>query len=110
MMPVLGAAICGEWALDSGWLSVHYGSYGAAAKPVLAAQQDWPRQMAERPTRFFSHVLPGAVGAASAPRRRHLQSAQGGRLVRPAAPSDHSEREVPGVADVDDRQEQKSPC
>jgi hypothetical protein len=30
--------------------------------------------------------------------------ADGGRLVVSGAPADHGEREVPGVADIDDRQ------
>ena len=65
-MPALGAAIRGEWVLDSDWLTVNHGSYGAVPKPVLAAQQDWRRRMEAQPTRFFSRVFPGAVREAAA--------------------------------------------
>src|SRR5215475_9285570 len=65
-MPALGAAIRGEWALDSDWLTVNHGSYGATPKSVLAAQQDWRRQMEGQPTRFFSRIFPGAVREAAA--------------------------------------------
>jgi len=65
-MPVLGAAIRGEWALDSDWLTVNHGSYGAAPKSVLAAQHEWRRQMEAQPTRFFSRVFPGALREAAA--------------------------------------------
>jgi len=65
-MPALGAAIRGEWTLDSDWLTINHGSYGAAPKPVLAAQQDWCRQMEAQPTRFFSRVFPAAVREAAA--------------------------------------------
>ena len=65
-MPQLGAAIRDEWALDSAWLTVNHGSYGATPKPVLAAQQNWRRQMERQPTRFFSRIFPGAVRKAAA--------------------------------------------
>lgn len=62
----MGAAIRGEWGLDSDWLTVNHGSYGAAPKSVLAAQQDWRRQMEAQPTHFFSRIFPGAVRQAAA--------------------------------------------
>ncbi|MBO0711034.1 MAG: aminotransferase class V-fold PLP-dependent enzyme [Acetobacteraceae bacterium] len=64
-MAELGAAIRGEWTLDRDWLTVNHGSYGAAPKAVLAAQQDWRSQMEAGPTRFFSRVYPAAVRAAA---------------------------------------------
>jgi len=61
-MPVLDAAIRGERALDSHWLIVNHDSHGAVPKPVLAARQDWRRQMEVQPTRFSYPAFPGLCG------------------------------------------------
>ena len=58
-MPLLSAAIRGERALDSDWVTVNHGSYGAVPKSVLAAQQDWHLQMEMQSTRFFSRDITG---------------------------------------------------
>lgn len=65
-MPVLGAAIRHEWALDPGFLTVNHGSFGATPKSVLAVQDEWRRQMEAQPTRFMARVLPGALRDAAA--------------------------------------------
>ena len=60
-MPLLGKAVRHEWALDWDFLSVNHGSFGAAPRVVLAAQQDWQRQMEAQPGRFMRAVLPDAL-------------------------------------------------
>jgi isopenicillin-N epimerase len=60
-MTMLGKAVRHEWALDWDFLSVNHGSFGAAPRVVLAAQQDWQRQMEAQPGRFMRAVLPDAL-------------------------------------------------
>jgi isopenicillin-N epimerase len=60
-MPSLGKAVRHEWALDWDFLSVNHGSFGAAPRVVLAAQQDWQRRMEAQPSRFMRAVLPDAL-------------------------------------------------
>jgi isopenicillin-N epimerase len=60
-MPLLGKAVRHEWALDWDFLSVNHGSFGAAPRVVLAAQQDWQRLMEAQPGRFMRAVLPDAL-------------------------------------------------
>ena len=60
-MPLLGKAVRHEWALDWDFLSVNHGSFGAAPRVVLAAQQDWRRRMEQQPSRFMRAVLPDAL-------------------------------------------------
>jgi isopenicillin-N epimerase len=60
-MPLLGKAVRHEWALDWDFLSVNHGSFGAAPRVVLAAQQDWRRRMEQQPGRFMRAVLPDAL-------------------------------------------------
>jgi isopenicillin-N epimerase len=60
-MPLLGKAVRHEWALDWDFLSVNHGSFGAAPRVVLAAQQDWQRRMEAQPGRFMHAVLPDAL-------------------------------------------------
>ncbi len=64
-LPVLGAAIRQEWRLDPDWLTVNHGSFGATPHVVLAAQDDWRRQMEAQPSRFMRRVLPDALRAAA---------------------------------------------
>lgn len=59
--PALGTAIRHEWPLDDGWLTVNHGSFGAAPKAVLAAQDAWRRQLEAQPVRFMRRVLPKAL-------------------------------------------------
>jgi isopenicillin-N epimerase len=60
-VPLLGKAVRHEWALDWDFLSVNHGSFGAAPRVVLAAQQDWRRRMEAQPGRFMRAVLPDAL-------------------------------------------------
>ena len=60
-MPLLGKAVRHEWPLDWDFLSVNHGSFGAAPRVVLAAQQDWQRQLEAQPGRFMRAVLPNAL-------------------------------------------------
>jgi isopenicillin-N epimerase len=60
-VPLLGRAVRHEWALDRDFLSVNHGSFGAAPRVVLAAQQDWQRRMEAQPGRFMRAVLPDAL-------------------------------------------------
>jgi isopenicillin-N epimerase len=64
-MPTLGKAVRHEWALDRDFLSVNHGSFGAAPRVVLAAQQDWQRRMEAQPSRFMRAVLPDALRRAA---------------------------------------------
>jgi isopenicillin-N epimerase len=60
-MPLLGKAVRHEWPLDWNFLTVNHGSFGAAPRVVLAAQQDWQRRMEAQPSRFMRAVLPDAL-------------------------------------------------
>src|SRR6478609_3468386 len=60
-MALLGKAVRHEWPLDWDFLSVNHGSFGAAPRVVLAAQQDWQRKMEAQPGRFMRAVLPDAL-------------------------------------------------
>jgi len=55
---LLGNAVRHEWMLESGFISVNHGSFGAAPRVVLAAQQEWQRRMEAQPSRFMHAVLP----------------------------------------------------
>lgn len=57
-VPALGAAIRHEWTLDPNFITVNHGAYGAAPKVVIAAQDEWRRQLEAQPSRFFRSVLP----------------------------------------------------
>src|SRR5439155_23240861 len=45
---------------------LNHGSYGAAPRAVLAAQQAWRDRMESEPVRFFSHDLEPAMDRARA--------------------------------------------
>jgi isopenicillin-N epimerase len=60
-MALLGKAVRHEWPLDWDFLTVNHGSFGAAPRVVLAAQQDWQRRMEAQPSRFMRAVLPDAL-------------------------------------------------
>jgi isopenicillin-N epimerase len=60
-VPLLGKVVRHEWALDWDFLSVNHGSFGAAPRVVLAAQQEWRRRMEAQPGRFMRAVLPDAL-------------------------------------------------
>jgi isopenicillin-N epimerase len=64
--PLLGRAVRHEWPLDWGWLTVNHGSFGATPRVVLAAQQDWRRELEAQPTRFMHETLPAGLAAAAA--------------------------------------------
>jgi isopenicillin-N epimerase len=64
--PLLGRAVRHEWPLDWSWLTVNHGSFGATPRVVLAAQQDWRRQLESQPTRFMHETLPAGLTAAAA--------------------------------------------
>jgi isopenicillin-N epimerase len=59
--PALGAAIRPEWALDWRHLAVNHGSFGAAPKAVLAAQEEWRQRLEARPSYFMRCILPVAL-------------------------------------------------
>jgi isopenicillin-N epimerase len=63
---LLGRAVRHEWPLDWSWLTVNHGSFGATPRVVLAAQQDWRRQLEAQPTRFMHETLPAGLAAAAA--------------------------------------------
>jgi isopenicillin-N epimerase len=66
-LPVaLGVTVRHEWNLDPDFLTINHGSYGAAPRAVLAAQDDWRRRMEAQPTRFFFLELPAALREAAA--------------------------------------------
>ncbi len=58
---MLGAAVRHEWGLDGGCVTVNHGSFGATPRRVLAAQDEWRRQLEAQPTRFMVKTLPGAL-------------------------------------------------
>ncbi|SDQ92045.1 isopenicillin-N epimerase [Rhizobiales bacterium GAS113] len=64
-LPALGAAIRHEWSLDSEWLTVNHGSYGATPLAVTAVQDNWRRQLEAQPGRFMRLVLPEALRRAA---------------------------------------------
>ncbi|MDQ2854200.1 MAG: aminotransferase class V-fold PLP-dependent enzyme [Chloroflexota bacterium] len=53
-----------HWTLDPAIAFLNHGSYGAVARPVLAAQQAWRDRMETEPVLFFSHDLEPALDAA----------------------------------------------
>ena len=53
-----------HWTLDPAIAFLNHGSYGAAPRPVLAAQQAWRDRMEAEPVLFFSHDLEPALDAA----------------------------------------------
>ncbi len=53
-----------HWTLDPAVAFLNHGSYGAAPRVVLAAQQAWRDRMEAEPVRFFSHDLEPAMDAA----------------------------------------------
>jgi len=55
-----------HWALDPAIAFLNHGSYGAAPRAVLAAQQAWRDRMESEPVRFFSHDLEPALDRARA--------------------------------------------
>jgi len=63
--PLLGRAVRHEWPLDWSFLTVNHGSFGATPRVVLAAQQDWRRQLEAQPTRFMHETLPAGLAAAA---------------------------------------------
>jgi isopenicillin-N epimerase len=64
--PLLGRAVRHEWPLDWSFLTVNHGSFGASPRVVLAAQQDWRRQLEAQPTRFMHETLPAGQAEAAA--------------------------------------------
>ncbi|MDB5405576.1 MAG: cefD [Rhodospirillales bacterium] len=59
--PPYGRAVRGEFLLDPDFLIVNHGSFGAAPRSVLAAQDEWRRQLETSPTRFMNRVLTDAL-------------------------------------------------
>ena len=53
-----------HWTLDPAIAFLNHGSFGAAPRPVLAAQQAWRVQMEAEPVRFFSFELEPALDLA----------------------------------------------
>jgi isopenicillin-N epimerase len=75
-----GRAIRDEFLLDPDFLIVNHGSFGATPRCVLAAQDDWRRQLETSPTRFMYRILPDALRRA-AERLAEFVGAAGGDLV-----------------------------
>jgi isopenicillin-N epimerase len=55
-----------HWTLDPAIAFLNHGSFGAAPRPVLAAQQAWRDRMEAEPVRFFSYELEPALDRARA--------------------------------------------
>jgi isopenicillin-N epimerase len=55
-----------HWTLDPAVSFLNHGSFGAAPRPVLAAQQAWRDRMESEPVRFFSYELEPALDEARA--------------------------------------------
>ena len=55
-----------HWTLDPAISFLNHGSFGAAPRPVLAAQLAWRDRMESEPVRFFSHDLEPALDQARA--------------------------------------------
>jgi len=55
-----------HWTLDPAIAFLNHGSFGAAPRPVLAAQQAWRDQMEAEPVLFFSRDLEPAMARARA--------------------------------------------
>jgi isopenicillin-N epimerase len=55
-----------HWTLDPAITFLNHGSFGAAPRPVLAAQQAWRDRMEAEPVRFFSRDLEPAMDRARA--------------------------------------------
>lgn len=68
--PQFGKSLRHEWLLDPDYVTANHGSFGAAPRRVLAAQDDWRRRLETQPTRFMSRTLPAAL--------RHAASALAG--------------------------------
>jgi isopenicillin-N epimerase len=60
-----GAACRGEWLLEPGIDFLNHGSFGAAPREVLAAQDAWRERLERRPCGFMGYELPQAVRAAA---------------------------------------------
>ncbi len=53
-----------HWTLDPAVAFLNHGSFGAAPRPVLDAQEAWRERMEAEPVRFFSRELEPAMDAA----------------------------------------------
>lgn len=58
--------IAAEFLLDPGFNTVNHGSFGAAPRSVLAAQDAWRARLEAQPSRFMVEVLTPALRAAAA--------------------------------------------
>lgn len=61
-----GRAIRPLWPLDEDVLFLNHGSYGAAPRAVLSAQQHWRDRLEANPVNFMKRVLPEALEQAKA--------------------------------------------
>lgn len=59
-----GHTILGEWVLDEDIVYLNHGSYGAAPRRVLAAQQRWRDALERDPARFVRDELQDALNTA----------------------------------------------
>ncbi|MGZ8563719.1 MAG: aminotransferase class V-fold PLP-dependent enzyme, partial [Candidatus Limnocylindria bacterium] len=53
-----------HWTLDPEVAFLNHGSFGAAPRPVLVAQEAWRKQMEAEPVRFFAQELEPGMDAA----------------------------------------------
>lgn len=54
-----------EWDLDSNFLTVNHGSFGAAPRAVRQAQRAWQDRMERQPSRFMSSEYSAAIRTAA---------------------------------------------
>ncbi len=70
-----GEAIRPEFELDFSAAHLNHGSFGAAPRPVLAAQAEWRRRMERNIGAFFIHELPVLLRRAAAGLAAYLHAA-----------------------------------
>jgi isopenicillin-N epimerase len=69
-----------DWELDSNFLTVNHGSFGATPHEVRAAQRTWQDQMERQPSRFMNTIYPTAIRDAADALGSFL-NVRGGELV-----------------------------
>ncbi len=63
-----------HWELDPGVTFLNHGSFGAAPRPVLEAQQGWRARLEAEPVRFMAEELEPAMDGARASLGRFLKA------------------------------------
>src|SRR5688572_381388 len=78
-------AIREHWGLDPAVTFLNHGSFGAAPKSVLAAQQRWRDEMEKEPVEFFTRRLPVLLAATREKLARFLTADPDGLCFVPNA-------------------------